>query len=159
MPRDLGCPASPNDLKACPDRDDSVRSTVGVDSAERTNGVTASPGGHRVCTEVPVRIQARRDNGILVCAPVTVAHGGHVGHDGCGAERLFRIGLAGQWLHLDQREVGPEPHRLVRLGKAKVGEQGTEPAIRLDDALVEACLLYTSPSPRDRQKSRMPSSA
>ena len=27
------------------------------------------------------------------------------------------------------------------------------------DALVLACLLYTSPSPRDRQKSRMPSSA
>ena len=25
--------------------------------------------------------------------------------------------------------------------------------------LVRACLLYTSPSPRDRQKSRMPSSA
>ena len=25
--------------------------------------------------------------------------------------------------------------------------------------LIEACLLYTSPSPRDRQKSRMPSSA
>ena len=27
------------------------------------------------------------------------------------------------------------------------------------DALVNNCLLYTSPSPRDRQKSRMPSSA
>ena len=26
-------------------------------------------------------------------------------------------------------------------------------------ATVKACLLYTSPSPRDRQKSRMPSSA
>ena len=26
-------------------------------------------------------------------------------------------------------------------------------------AVVRACLLYTSPSPRDRQKSRMPSSA
>ena len=25
--------------------------------------------------------------------------------------------------------------------------------------LMQACLLYTSPSPRDRQKSRMPSSA
>ena len=25
--------------------------------------------------------------------------------------------------------------------------------------IMEACLLYTSPSPRDRQKSRMPSSA
>ena len=27
------------------------------------------------------------------------------------------------------------------------------------DDLVDSCLLYTSPSPRDRQKSRMPSSA
>ena len=28
-----------------------------------------------------------------------------------------------------------------------------------DLSLLNACLLYTSPSPRDRQKSRMPSSA
>ena len=28
-----------------------------------------------------------------------------------------------------------------------------------DKALANYCLLYTSPSPRDRQKSRMPSSA
>ena len=28
-----------------------------------------------------------------------------------------------------------------------------------DEAHTETCLLYTSPSPRDRQKSRMPSSA
>ena len=27
------------------------------------------------------------------------------------------------------------------------------------DTRLESCLLYTSPSPRDRQKSRMPSSA
>ena len=35
-------------------------------------------------------------------------------------------------------------------------------SIRLDGAsinLTKSCLLYTSPSPRDRQKSRMPSSA
>ena len=32
---------------------------------------------------------------------------------------------------------------------------------QLDELIVrsEGCLLYTSPSPRDRQKSRMPSSA
>ena len=30
---------------------------------------------------------------------------------------------------------------------------------RLDNYLISTCLLYTSPSPRDRQKSRMPSSA
>ena len=29
----------------------------------------------------------------------------------------------------------------------------------VEQAFLEACLLYTSPSPRDRQKSRMPSSA
>ena len=28
-----------------------------------------------------------------------------------------------------------------------------------DSELIRSCLLYTSPSPRDRQKSRMPSSA
>ena len=31
--------------------------------------------------------------------------------------------------------------------------------IAADPARAEVCLLYTSPSPRDRQKSRMPSSA
>ena len=31
--------------------------------------------------------------------------------------------------------------------------------INLDKVLYKPCLLYTSPSPRDRQKSRMPSSA
>ena len=39
---------------------------------------------------------------------------------------------------------------------------GAAPAEDKDDftiMLVSACLLYTSPSPRDRQKSRMPSSA
>ena len=33
------------------------------------------------------------------------------------------------------------------------------PYERIDSLKIGACLLYTSPSPRDRQKSRMPSSA
>ena len=37
-----------------------------------------------------------------------------------------------------------------------VGETGSLGEMR---AVLEGCLLYTSPSPRDRQKSRMPSSA
>ena len=41
------------------------------------------------------------------------------------------------------------PHRLVPLSEGRINEEG----------LLECCLLYTSPSPRDRQKSRMPSSA
>ena len=35
----------------------------------------------------------------------------------------------------------------------------TEEIGAIIDALIDDCLLYTSPSPRDRQKSRMPSSA
>ena len=31
--------------------------------------------------------------------------------------------------------------------------------LRSETSLIQTCLLYTSPSPRDRQKSRMPSSA
>ena len=38
------------------------------------------------------------------------------------------------------------------------GEQQTGIIMTLDDK-IRICLLYTSPSPRDRQKSRMPSSA
>ena len=34
-----------------------------------------------------------------------------------------------------------------------------ESKFRIPSDLLEICLLYTSPSPRDRQKSRMPSSA
>ena len=38
---------------------------------------------------------------------------------------------------------------------------GGEPMLDLEDYfnICKGCLLYTSPSPRDRQKSRMPSSA
>ena len=43
-----------------------------------------------------------------------------------------------------------------------IEELGTyDPMVRETDAraILKGCLLYTSPSPRDRQKSRMPSSA
>ena len=35
----------------------------------------------------------------------------------------------------------------------------TVPELVTERAMASICLLYTSPSPRDRQKSRMPSSA
>ena len=37
--------------------------------------------------------------------------------------------------------------------------ENTQKIIEIDYATRRSCLLYTSPSPRDRQKSRMPSSA
>ena len=52
-------------------------------------------------------------------------------------------------------------HRM--LGHQTLWQPGTDHAgiatQMVVERLVNACLLYTSPSPRDRQKSRMPSSA
>ena len=47
---------------------------------------------------------------------------------------------------------------LIRYGSFSSGESARL-SLGLQSALVWDCLLYTSPSPRDRQKSRMPSSA
>ena len=71
---------------------------------------------------------------------------------------------------LVRSEVGPRP-RLVRiaaadtlnLGIVQLGA-GEIPVVRVESALprqarVLVCLLYTSPSPRDKRQSRMPSSA
>ena len=48
-----------------------------------------------------------------------------------------------------------------RKGKVprKLIEQRFGPEIAREEALRQACLLYTSPSPRDKRQSRMPSSA
>ena len=40
----------------------------------------------------------------------------------------------------------------------RIGQISYGPGID-EDALMEVCLLYTSPSPRDKRQSRMPSSA
>ena len=45
------------------------------------------------------------------------------------------------------------------LKKARKATAKTVRAAEKELARIERCLLYTSPSPRDRQKSRMPSSA
>ena len=44
------------------------------------------------------------------------------------------------------------PAKLIKLEFSRVISNGKS-------SLIGGCLLYTSPSPRDRQKSRMPSSA
>ena len=54
-------------------------------------------------------------------------------------------------------------HYLVKVANhgekaLKIAQSATPPDLILLDIMMP-CLLYTSPSPRDRQKSRMPSSA
>ena len=51
-----------------------------------------------------------------------------------------------------------DAHRIPFIVKLNHNELLTYPN-RFDQVMFASCLLYTSPSPRDRQKSRMPSSA
>ncbi len=53
--------------------------------------------------------------------------------------------------------VGPQ----VRCALASVREwvPVKVPVLAVDTLVVQSCLLYTSPSPRDKRQSRMPSSA
>ena len=46
----------------------------------------------------------------------------------------------------------------VIVGMTGSGKTGLS-VIMLEEALLQGCLLYTSPSPRDKRQSRMPSSA
>ena len=55
--------------------------------------------------------------------------------------------------------VGPEEAKSHADGRAFFGSAVGRYANRLRAGKHEACLLYTSPSPRDRTRSRMPSSA
>ena len=58
--------------------------------------------------------------------------------------RIFKMGYVGPCLIYDEGSSMP----LLKGQTLSIDERG-----------IITCLLYTSPSPRDRQKSRMPSSA
>ena len=47
----------------------------------------------------------------------------------------------------------------IKISKAFLGEEDAFVMAQEPDSLYYSCLLYTSPSPRDRTRSRMPSSA
>ena len=51
------------------------------------------------------------------------------------------------------------PVTVVQVSKSKIVQRKTQEKDGYFGIQVNYCLLYTSPSPRDRQKSRMPSSA
>ena len=90
-----------------------------------------SNSDHQQEFEVAVTPRSFIDNSIFVAALVATS---------------FLLGFIG----LVQAWVSKKP------GFAVLGGVGTGLAIL---TVLTSCLLYTSPSPRDRQKSRMPSSA
>ena len=56
-----------------------------------------------------------------------------------------------------QQTLAPLP--IICVGNASLGGVGKTPFAIEVQSLLNSCLLYTSPSPRDQRGSRMPSSA
>ena len=78
-------------------------------------------------------------------------------------ETLKKMWGEGQSASQIAKELGGVTRNAVigkvhRLGLSNRGAAAA-PAAAKPEAKAKTCLLYTSPSPRDRQKSRMPSSA
>ena len=81
------------------------------------------------------------------------------------------------WIDLEMTGLDPEKHHIIEIGSLitdvnlNIVEEGPNIAISQQQDVLDlmdewnvnqhskTCLLYTSPSPRDREKSRMPSSA
>ena len=79
---------------------------------------------------------------------------------GTGPESMVIRGING--MHSNQGSIMPEQQKLRDMISNKYYkklEQEVEKLKKTSPAYTMSCLLYTSPSPRDRQKSRMPSSA
>ena len=92
---------------------------------------------------------------------VAVAEGHKIGVEANGGDTEEEI-LVADWITSAIKETSGKEVKTAF--KAEILEQIILPItaerIRKEiKALAEGCLLYTSPSPRDRQKSRMPSSA
>ena len=68
--------------------------------------------------------------------------------------RISQIHLRGKISHMTAYRVA----RGKNVTTSNTQPEGQEPEVDLTRDEI-SCLLYTSPSPRDRQKSRMPSSA
>ena len=75
-------------------------------------------------------------------------------------EVLNIVGICVCMARVDLEFSQDEKHLLQELCKnINVSDKEKAQIKNISGSLSEICLLYTSPSPRDRQKSRMPSSA
>ena len=87
--------------------------------------------------------------------------------DALGEDQVRRMDRRADFLALDVDDDLLGDRQCVGLdldGVGVLGDQGAGSGVALDDdgdldGDLLACLLYTSPSPRDRTRSRMPSSA
>ena len=72
---------------------------------------------------------------------------------------LTHVADSGLLLSSTDKLMFNDASQFIQGASATVLDIAATDEIELTSTLIDVCLLYTSPSPRDRQKSRMPSSA
>ena len=77
---------------------------------------------------------------------------------GMSALQAFRFKPIAPVVRFYSKDTNPDSKTLI-IGFCPLGVQKLDLPTPVILQHLDACLLYTSPSPRDRQKSRMPSSA
>ena len=134
---------------------------VGPDHAF-TATVPAEPGPHRVC--VYAINTGPGATTVLGCRVVPVPFDGPVGYIDEARMAANGVRVSG-WAYDDDTTEPIDVHVYVDGQGVAVRAGGPSPTVQArfpgvgPDHAFSTCLLYTSPSPRDRQKSRMPSSA
>ena len=119
--------------------------------------VSTSTGGLLSLTEPIMEIQNREDPKRRDQPPCSIPPTGR-GHPGVCAEPL-RLDDGGWFTSPDFFKFNRDDGHVLAGGIAPTALSPEPPAPSEVASRATACLLYTSPSPRDRQKSRMPSSA
>ena len=78
-----------------------------------------------------------------------------------GAQPTLRVSrILGEAQIMPMPKPGNNPNKAIpKKDRKKAGENKEEPKAEAKKEEPKACLLYTSPSPRDQRGSRMPSSA
>ena len=133
-----------------------TRQVSGVDDPARLLAVPAGAPGHRVVVVVGATLGDRSDALgrllllLAVGGPVALTLSSVAGWAVAGAALRPVEGIRVEAAAISEYE----PDR-----RLPVPDTGDELARLADTLNAMLCLLYTSPSPRDRQKSRMPSSA
>src|SRR5665811_2524014 len=115
-----------------------LRTLIGVEGVSKAYG----QGKERVSALVDVSLEVEPGELFAI-----------VGPSGCGKSTLLDL-IAGF--------ASPDEGRVLVHGEEVVGPDSGRVLIFQEHGLLpwrSACLLYTSPSPRDRTRSRMPSSA
>lgn len=104
----------------------------------RTAGMTRPPSdASTVGSHAALRVLVRQDYRISIIVPIARLQTAQAVPDVDRRQNVVGTCDARNWLCLQEWIIGAKPHRRMRSGKPKVGEQRSKPTISLDHPLIQ----------------------